>query len=274
MAELVGIDRLAVKVIGTKRNRFPRVLMIFISGDHNKFGFGRKFQNFLDGGKPIRRSIRIRWHPEINLNHRGRLRTELSDSPFAIAGDRYIVIVKALPQLTLNNGVVIDDQEFALFFSHTVAESSPATPPVTATAGNLIVTTVPTPSLLCTSIRPPFSRTYSRLSNAPMPYLLPFEALNGLNNSSRMNAGDIPEPLSDTSITASGPLVPRRISTNPSSPMESRALSMTCAIAEPSSSSSVTITMPFSSRSNFSRAPEYKQPRFRRRPWTLRRSGF
>jgi hypothetical protein len=56
--------------------------------------------------------------------------------------------------------------------------------------------------------------------------------------------------------------------------MESRALSMTCAITEPSRSSSVTITMPFSSRSNFSRAPEYKQPRFRRRPWTLRRSGF
>jgi len=88
MAELVGIDQLTVKVIGTKSDRFPRVLMIFISGDHNKFGFGRKFQNFLDGGKPIRRSIRIRWQPEINLNHRGRLRTELSDSPFAIAGDR------------------------------------------------------------------------------------------------------------------------------------------------------------------------------------------
>ena len=137
------------------------------------------------------------------------MRTELSDSPFSIVGDRYIVIVKALPQLTLNNGVVIDDQEFALFFSHTVTESSPATSPVTATAGNLIVTTVPTPSLLCTSIRQPFSRTYSRLSNAPMPYLLPFEALNGLNNSSRMNAGDIPEPLSDTSITASRPLRPQ-----------------------------------------------------------------
>ena len=88
VAKFIGIDRLAIEIIGAEGDRFQRVFMVLVSGNDDQLRFRRELEYRLDGRKPLRRAVRIGRKAEIDGHDRRRLRAELRDRFLAVAGNR------------------------------------------------------------------------------------------------------------------------------------------------------------------------------------------
>ncbi len=120
-AQNVRIDGLLIEIIGALRHRPHRDLAVVVAGDHHYLGLGRELQHFTQRRQALRGVRRIRWQAQVECHHWRLGLTQRRQGGFAVTGDRDLVVLEIPPELLLQAGVVVDDQEFALVHQCPVA---------------------------------------------------------------------------------------------------------------------------------------------------------
>ena len=106
----IGIDRLLIKIVGTKPNRFDGVVLVAVAGDDDYLGTRRKAQNFLERLEALGNALGVGRQTEILQDHSGLVATKLIDSGLARIRNQNVVIGEAPFELALQTFVVLNDQ--------------------------------------------------------------------------------------------------------------------------------------------------------------------
>ena len=144
--------------------------VIVLAGQDNDLGVGIEIQQLLEQPEALRHRIGVGRQAQVHRHHRRRVATELQQRALAIAGGHRLEAVHRPLDLLLQRQVVLDDQQRArrrAFGCHghqgTLAMCS-ADSSCASNSGSSKLTSVPLPGSLCTSMRPPSSCTYWKLS--------------------------------------------------------------------------------------------------------------
>src|SRR5690606_32303396 len=145
--------------------------------------------------EPLAGAIWIGRQTKVEGDHRRLFGAQQGDGSFAITGGEDLIAFVSPAQLTLQAGIILDDQQLGqghgFVVTHAACSTSCRTPPAVRSS---TLKRVPRPSALSTSIRPPISSASFCASNAPSPNPPGLDETNGLNSFSRTKAGDMPLP--------------------------------------------------------------------------------
>ncbi len=172
-SQKVRIDRFAEEIVSAQSNGPDGVFAVFVSGDHNDFGFRSDLQQLFHRGQALGRPVRIGRQPEIDDRDRRPLALERFDRLAARAGQDHSVLRQQPAVLRAHAFVIIKDENGCPCAAHLPATFCETSPPACTTAGtrlgSVIRMMVPCPTALITSSSPPLARTISRAWKAPMP---------------------------------------------------------------------------------------------------------
>src|SRR3569623_3231847 len=206
--ERVDVDRLVVEIPRPFGDGAQRAFAGAVPRGDDHLGVGLERENLGQSGKAFADAVGIGRQAEVERDHCRLVGAQRVDRARPVAGDDHVVTVIGPAQLTLQAGIVLDDQQLRAWGAAIAHAASPRARTWPVAAARVTRKWVPSPSRLVTTTWPPIASTSWRASKAPMPKPPDLVDTNGLTSWSRRKAGDMPQPWSIASmVTRSAPAV-------------------------------------------------------------------
>ena len=114
----VGVDRLLVEIVGPAADRPHGVVEVAVARDHNDFRVRCERENLLERRESLADALGVGRQPEVLQNDRRLVTAHLGDCRWPVGREGDFVVVEAPAKLTLDAGIVLNDQQLGFLLAH------------------------------------------------------------------------------------------------------------------------------------------------------------